>query len=233
MFKYLSAAVLAASLLTANPQIEKPEPVYFGSVIADEITAIEGLFIICRIDQWPDVLGKDIPVRINGVEPAESAEQADPNDINQRISKAVRECYTSGVRSDIILRRIQRGSGFYLLADVYIGNQNLAEQLVEQGLAKKCEKIVPSFVPVIRTVVIEQTPPANTGQVRTVSDQRRQQTETAQQVQECYAASKNSKVFHTCDCRFVSTITEKNMVSFSSREEAVNSGRRPCRMCNP
>ena len=48
-----------------------------------------------------------------------------------------------------------------------------------------------------------------------------------------YIASKGSKVFHTSDCRFVATMSEKNKLTFPNRESAVQTGRRPCMRCNP
>lgn len=48
-----------------------------------------------------------------------------------------------------------------------------------------------------------------------------------------YAASKESKIFHYIDCSSVKQISPENLVLFKTREEAVASGRRPCKKCNP
>ena len=48
-----------------------------------------------------------------------------------------------------------------------------------------------------------------------------------------YVASKNSKVFHTADCRWANRIKPINLVTFSTREQAVQAGKRPCKQCNP
>ena len=48
-----------------------------------------------------------------------------------------------------------------------------------------------------------------------------------------YVASKNSKVFHKADCGDAARILDKNLVHFDTREEAVASGRRPCKKCKP
>ena len=48
-----------------------------------------------------------------------------------------------------------------------------------------------------------------------------------------YVASRNSKVFHRPDCKWVKKISLKNLIGFKSREEAIRSGRRPCRSCEP
>ncbi len=48
-----------------------------------------------------------------------------------------------------------------------------------------------------------------------------------------YVASKNSKVFHRLDCKWAKRISPKNAIGFKNREEAIRSGRRPCRSCRP
>jgi micrococcal nuclease len=48
-----------------------------------------------------------------------------------------------------------------------------------------------------------------------------------------YVASRNSKVFHRADAKCVKTISPHNLIGFKSREEAIASGRRPCKACRP
>jgi competence protein ComEC len=48
-----------------------------------------------------------------------------------------------------------------------------------------------------------------------------------------YAASAKSEVFHHVTCPHVAAISESNLVFFSTREEAIASGRRPCKTCDP
>jgi len=48
-----------------------------------------------------------------------------------------------------------------------------------------------------------------------------------------YAASKKSKVFHYIDCVHAKKITPENLVLFKTREEAIASGRSPCKTCSP
>ncbi len=54
-----------------------------------------------------------------------------------------------------------------------------------------------------------------------------------QVAKDVYIASKNSSVFHKSDCRWAQNISEDNRVTYSSREEAISSGKRPCKSCNP
>jgi len=48
-----------------------------------------------------------------------------------------------------------------------------------------------------------------------------------------YVASKNSEVFHKPDCRWAKRIAAKNLVGYNSRDEAIEAGKRPCKMCKP
>ncbi|MHC4110053.1 MAG: hypothetical protein ACYSUY_03200 [Planctomycetota bacterium] len=48
-----------------------------------------------------------------------------------------------------------------------------------------------------------------------------------------YVASKNSKVFHKSDCRWIQRIKSTNLVTYSTRDKAIQSGKRSCKTCNP
>lgn len=46
-------------------------------------------------------------------------------------------------------------------------------------------------------------------------------------------ASSSSDVFHRSSCRYVNTIDASRIVMISDREQAMNAGYRPCKLCNP
>ena len=48
-----------------------------------------------------------------------------------------------------------------------------------------------------------------------------------------YIASKNSKVFHKVDCIWANRIKPINLVTYSTREQAIQAGKRPCKQCKP
>lgn len=48
-----------------------------------------------------------------------------------------------------------------------------------------------------------------------------------------YVGSLSSAVFHLSSCEAVATIAKANLVTYASREDAVNKGKRPCKICNP
>jgi len=48
-----------------------------------------------------------------------------------------------------------------------------------------------------------------------------------------YIASKNGKVFHNPNCSSAERIKPENRVFYNSRQDAINAGKRPCKLCNP
>ena len=48
-----------------------------------------------------------------------------------------------------------------------------------------------------------------------------------------YVASKRSTVFHRADCKGAAKISEKNLVRYNTRDEAIQAGKKPCHECNP
>lgn len=48
-----------------------------------------------------------------------------------------------------------------------------------------------------------------------------------------YVGNKNSKIFHYADCSSAAKMKAENRVNFSSRDEAINGGYRPCKKCSP
>lgn len=48
-----------------------------------------------------------------------------------------------------------------------------------------------------------------------------------------YAGSKRSDVFHRSSCASVGKISDRNLVHYASRDEAIKAGKRPCSLCKP
>lgn len=59
------------------------------------------------------------------------------------------------------------------------------------------------------------------------------ETESSQNKSYLYIGNSNSKIFHKSDCTSAAKMKDSNKVSFSSREDAVNSGYSPCGRCSP
>ena len=48
-----------------------------------------------------------------------------------------------------------------------------------------------------------------------------------------YVSSKNSKIFHSPQCRSAKRIKPENLVGYNSKEEVIQAGKRPCKLCKP
>ncbi len=48
-----------------------------------------------------------------------------------------------------------------------------------------------------------------------------------------YVASNSSNIFHKPDCRWAGNISQRNLVTYKSKDEAIKAGKRPCKTCNP
>jgi len=48
-----------------------------------------------------------------------------------------------------------------------------------------------------------------------------------------FVASKSGLVFHRPDCRWAQNISDENRLGYKTRDEAMQSGKRPCKSCKP
>ena len=48
-----------------------------------------------------------------------------------------------------------------------------------------------------------------------------------------YVASANREPFHKLSCRWAEKISEKNLQTFTTREQAIKADHRPCKVCKP
>ena len=111
------------------------------------------------------------------------------------------------------------------LAVVIVDGKNLNEMLLKEGLAEIMYIPPSEFYPYDwagdNTHVASQT--------STSSDTSSGSTNDAG----TYIGNSNSHKFHYPSCKSSSKIAEKNKVTFSSRDEAINQGYVPCKNCNP
>lgn len=69
-----------------------------------------------------------------------------------------------------------------------------------------------------------------------INSKKRQKTNTKKPTKDSkqvYSASKNSKIFHYEDCSSAARISQKNLVIYNKRKEAVADKKRPCKICKP
>lgn len=81
---------------------------------------------------------------------------------------------------------------------------------------------------------VQPTDANDTGPVSLAAQKRRAKPAAKLAVAEYkYVASKNSNVFHRPQCSSAKRIKPENLVGYSSRDEAIKTGRRPCKRCKP
>jgi beta-lactamase superfamily II metal-dependent hydrolase len=76
------------------------------------------------------------------------------------------------------------------------------------------------------TTQVVETTAAETTSVETTAAETVPQTGA-------YVGSVKSDVFHYPNCRYVKKILPENMIWFTSRDDAIAQGYRPCKVCNP
>jgi Predicted hydrolase (metallo-beta-lactamase superfamily) len=125
---------------------------------------------------------------------------------------------------DITLKKLAAiGATTYrtdLTGTIVIESDGTAEKVTQGSsytyTAKEAETTQPSAT----------SPPETTAPTETVA------TETPALTGQ-YVGSKDSEVFHYPNCSYVKNILPENMIWFSSRDDAIAQGKRPCKKCNP
>ena len=232
------AGGFASFCQAGSEQADVQAPRRYGSVRVEKIHGLgDKGRIICDVAGWPAIAGSEIPVQIRGIEIGGG----------QRLSTSVRSFILEKLRAGlkeptnsvcdpnqavldkdgVVLKEIERGDSFCIVADITVGGQDLGQILVEQGYARNVVKLAGAAVQQEQSGDLS-VQPANGGQAGGPSDKQAGAT-----VQAGYVSSKNSKVFHKPTCTHARRLQPDSMVVFSSRQEAIDSGRRPCKTCNP
>ena len=202
-------SLLLFSLSFASLKITTTKENNYGSVVVSKIIKVyDGDTFRCDIKDYPPIVGQNMPIRINGIDCPEMREE------NKEIKLlAVKAKYLTARELEngkiIELKNMKRGKYFRIVADVVIDGNDLGSMLIREGLArpydggKKVDWNLKKIAP-----------------SRDIHDW-------------AYIASKNSLVFHSVGCSHAGEISKDNMIRFDSRLEAVESGRRGCRLCEP
>ena len=126
---------------------------------------------------------------------------------------------------EITLSRIKRGVQFHLVATVTVDGVNLGELLIREGFASRgTSQALSQSARSRNQASTQRIAPSNK------TDKSVSQVDTEQV---SYIASKSSKVFHKSTCSHAKRITPEKIVKFATKEQAMATGRRPCKTCNP
>lgn len=108
---------------------------YYKSVNIDEVVSIyDGDTFRVNISSYPDVIGKNMPIRLSGIDTPEIRGKCEKE---KKLAYKAREITVQTLRSSkkIELKNIQRGKYFRLIADVYVDDKSLSDILIQNKLA--------------------------------------------------------------------------------------------------
>lgn len=127
----LAALLLAPTIALAD----------YGSVVVDEINSFyDGDTFTATISEWPPVIGERIPVRIASINAPERRSHCDTEAEKERereLAADARIYLVERLRGaeTIELRRIERGSFFRIIAEVWADGENVGQEMIEAGHA--------------------------------------------------------------------------------------------------
>ena len=109
--------------------------VYENITKLEVISVYDGDTITVTIPEYPALIGERIKVRIAGIDTAELTSKDQPS---KELARAAKQAVVTMVRSGqpVTLRNVRREKYFRILADVYVGEQNVAAELLKRSLAK-------------------------------------------------------------------------------------------------
>ena len=113
----------------------------YGSVRVDEIASFyDGDTFTATISEWPPVIGERIKIRISGINAPERRSRCDTEAEKERERELAAEARIYLVEqlrgSDVVeLRRIERGSFFRIIAEVWADGENVGQEMIEAGHA--------------------------------------------------------------------------------------------------
>ena len=111
-------------------------PEYGTVTVSKVISVYDGDTFRVDIDSLPPIVGKNIPIRLNGVDTPEIRGKCQyEKDLALIARDFVRNKLANA--KEIKLTRLQRGKYFRVVADVYLDGVSLEQELLENQLAYK------------------------------------------------------------------------------------------------
>ena len=109
----------------------------YGTVIVSKVISVyDGDTFRVDIDSLPPIVGKNIPIRLNGVDTPEiQGKCQQEKDLALEARDFVRNKLANA--KEIKLTKLQRGKYFRVVADVYFDGVSLEQELLDNELAYK------------------------------------------------------------------------------------------------
>ena len=95
----------------------------------------DGDTIRVDIDGYPDILGKNIYVRLYGID---TAEMRDKRPKVLKMAHRARLFLLSKIKNGrrIELKNVSRGKYFRIVGEIYVDDENVGQTMIKKGLAK-------------------------------------------------------------------------------------------------
>ena len=111
-------------------------PEYGTAIVSKVISVYDGDTFRVDIDSLPPIVGKNIPIRLNGVDTPEIQGKCQyEKDLALKARDFVRNKLANA--KEIKLTKLQRGKYFRVVADVMIDGVSLEQELLDNKLAYK------------------------------------------------------------------------------------------------
>ena len=121
--------IFALCFFTANAKEN------YNGIVIDEVTSIyDGDTFRANIRGYPSIVGERIPIRINGIDTPEMRGKCTKEKTLAREAKQFTVSKLRGAKV-IELRNMQRGKYFRIVADVFVDNKSLADELIKNNFA--------------------------------------------------------------------------------------------------
>ena len=112
------------------------DPDYGTAIVSKVISVYDGDTFRVDIDSLPPIVGKNIPIRLNGVDTPEIQGKCQyEKDLALKARDFVRKKLVNA--KEIKLTKLQRGKYFRVVADVMVDGVSLETELLESKLAYK------------------------------------------------------------------------------------------------
>ncbi|PWI34926.1 nuclease [Vibrio albus] len=127
--------LLFACVIAVSFTCQAAKKTYGNAVVAEVLSIYDADTFRVNIQGWVDIIGNNMPIRVNGVDAPEirgkcPEEKAAARKAKQFTVEALRTA------NAIELRNMRRGKYFRILANVYVDGKELSALLINAGLAR-------------------------------------------------------------------------------------------------
>lgn len=133
--KWLILVLMGVFLAIMFGYSEGAEKTY-GNIVVEVVGVYDGDTFKVNVDGWPDIIGKNISIRIYGVDTPEIRGTRGAIKDLAMLAKAFTDSELT-LASKVELRNIRRGKYFRIIAEVYVDDVNLGDLLIKRGFAKE------------------------------------------------------------------------------------------------